>query len=420
GGAGPSRRASRRAVPARDLRLHPRRQRPRRAPPRQCRARAGAGAGLGRACAGPAAGQPGRGPGAGLDHREGNRHRRGTRPHRRRVRAPAEAGHAAADRSDRDLRHGRELRWQHPPRRPARRHALQHLHPRRAAADADRDGGRGRDPRGDAAGRRRRAVLRRGRRRQRPPRVLAHPGRAQPRGARVRAPLSREVRSAMSRPAGATLPAAGPDDIQVHPRLVSLEGGEGAGKTTVLNALREALREGGADVVSTREPGGTPLAERIRGLLLDREHETPTADAELLLMFAARAQHVHETIRPALARGAWVLCDRFTDSSYAYQGGGRGIDPAWIAELERRVVGLRPGLTLLLDIDVARGRARTRGRDLVPDRIESERDDFFERVRAAYRARAAAEPARFRVIDASRPADEVAREAVRLLREWRD
>lgn len=224
----------------------------------------------------------------------------------------------------------------------------------------------------------------------------------------------------MSRPAGATLPAAGPDDIQVHPRLVSLEGGEGAGKTTVLNALREALREGGADVVITREPGGTPLAERIRGLLLDREHETPTADAELLLMFAARAQHVHETIRPALARGAWVLCDRFTDSSYAYQGGGRGIDPAWIAELERRVVGLRPGLTLLLDIDVARGRARTRGRDLVPDRIESERDDFFERVRAAYRARAAAEPARFRVIDASRPADEVAREAVRLLREWRD
>ncbi|TWG94533.1 dTMP kinase [Luteimonas sp. J16] len=224
----------------------------------------------------------------------------------------------------------------------------------------------------------------------------------------------------MSRPTGATSAAAGPDGIEAHPRLVSLEGGEGAGKTTVLNALREALREGGADVVITREPGGTPLAERIRGLLLDREHGTPTADAELLLMFAARAQHVHETIRPALARGAWVLCDRFTDSSYAYQGGGRGIDPAWIAELERRVVGLRPGLTLLLDIDVARGRARTRGRDLVPDRIESERDDFFERVRAAYRARAAAEPARFRVIDASRPADEVAREAVRLLRQWRD
>lgn len=213
---------------------------------------------------------------------------------------------------------------------------------------------------------------------------------------------------------------AGAPALETHPRLVSLEGGEGAGKTTVLNALGEALREGGADVVGTREPGGTPLAERIRGLLLDPAHEPPTADAELLLMFAARAQHLHDTICPALARGAWVLCDRFTDSSYAYQGGGRGIDVAWIAELERRVVGLRPGLTLLLDVDVARGRARTRGRDLVPDRIEAERDDFFERVRAAYRARAAADPARFRVLDASRPADEVAAQAVRLLREWRD
>lgn len=208
--------------------------------------------------------------------------------------------------------------------------------------------------------------------------------------------------------------------LRRHPRFVSLEGGEGAGKTTVLKALRAELEAGGAEVVCTREPGGTPLAERIRELVLDPAHRGMSAHAELLLVFAARAQHVCEVIRPALARGAWVLCDRFTDSSYAYQGGGRGIDPAWIAELERRVVGLRPGLTLLLDIDVARGRARTRGRDLVPDRIESERDDFFERVRAAYRARAAAEPARFRVIDASRPADEVAREAVRLLRQWRD
>ena len=208
--------------------------------------------------------------------------------------------------------------------------------------------------------------------------------------------------------------------LEVHPRLVSLEGGEGAGKTTVLNALGEALRERGDDVVTTREPGGTPLAERIRGLLLDPAQDTPTPEAELLLMFAARAQHVHDTIRPALARGAWVLCDRFTDSSYAYQGGGRGIDAAWIERLERRVVGLRPGLTLLLDIDVARGRARTRGRDLVPDRIESERDDFFERVRAAYRSRAASDPARFRVLDAARPADEVAAQAVRLLRQWRD
>ncbi|TYT25606.1 dTMP kinase [Luteimonas viscosa] len=207
--------------------------------------------------------------------------------------------------------------------------------------------------------------------------------------------------------------------VPSHPRFVSLEGGEGAGKTTVLNALREALREGGDEIVATREPGGTPLAEKIRGLLLDPAHVAPSAEAELLLMFAARAQHVRETIAPALARGAWVLCDRFTDSSYAYQGGGRGLDADWIAELERRVVGLQPGLTLLLDVDVARGRERTRGRDLVPDRIESERDEFFERVRATYRARAAAEPGRFRVVDASQGVGEVAVEAVRHLREWR-
>ena len=205
-----------------------------------------------------------------------------------------------------------------------------------------------------------------------------------------------------------------------HARFVSLEGGEGAGKTTVLDALRAALRERGEEVVSTREPGGTPLAEMIRGLLLDPAHEPPAADTELLLMFAARAQHVRETILPALQRGAWVVCDRFTDSSYAYQGGGRGLDPDWIAELERRVVGVQPGLTLLLDIDVERGRERTRGRDLAPDRIESERDEFFERVRAAYRARAAADPGRFRVIDASRPAVDVAAEAVRQLQAWRD
>ena len=206
--------------------------------------------------------------------------------------------------------------------------------------------------------------------------------------------------------------------LESHPRFVSLEGGEGAGKTTVLTALREALAATGDEVVCSREPGGTPLAEKIRGLLLDPAHEPAAPQTELLLMFAARAQHVHETIAPALARGAWVLCDRFTDSSYAYQGGGRGLDPAWIAELERRVVGLRPGLTLLLDIDVGRGRERPPGRDQVPDRIEYERDEFFERVREAYRARAAGDPDRFRVIDASRPAADVADEALRLLRAW--
>lgn len=206
----------------------------------------------------------------------------------------------------------------------------------------------------------------------------------------------------------------------MHPRFVSLEGGEGAGKTTVLGALRRELAAAGDEVVVTREPGGTPLAETIRGLLLDPAHEPAAPETELLLMFAARAQHVREVIRPALERGAWVLCDRFTDSSYAYQGGGRGLDPALIETLERAVVGLRPGLTILLDLDVAVGRERTLGRDLVPDRIERERDGFFERVRQAYRERAAADPGRFRVIDASRPADAVAEAAIGALRAWRD
>lgn len=203
-----------------------------------------------------------------------------------------------------------------------------------------------------------------------------------------------------------------------HPRFVSLEGGEGAGKTTVLGVLRRELAAAGGEVVVTREPGGTPLAETIRSLLLDPAHEPAAPETELLLMFAARAQHVRETIRPALDRGAWVLCDRFTDSSFAYQGGGRGLEPGLIETLERAVVGLRPGLTILLDLDVAVGRERTRGRDLVPDRIERERDGFFERVRASYLARAAAEPGRFRVVDAAQPAPVVAEAALATLRAW--
>ena len=200
--------------------------------------------------------------------------------------------------------------------------------------------------------------------------------------------------------------------------FITLEGPEGAGKSTNRDYLAALLREHGVDVVLTREPGGTPLAERIRELLLDPNHEPASPQAELLLMFASRAQHVRETLLPALKRGAWVLCDRFTDSSYAYQGGGRGLDAALIATLEREVVGIRPGLTLLLDVGVDEGRQRARGRDLVPDRIERERDEFFERVRAAYLARAAAEPRRIRVLDAARPPDAVAADAVALLREW--
>ena len=191
--------------------------------------------------------------------------------------------------------------------------------------------------------------------------------------------------------------------VLTQPRLVTLEGGEGAGKTSAIAAIRDRLQAAGHEVVLTREPGGTPLAERIRELRLNPQDEALAPETELLLMFASRAQHVREVVRPALRRGAFVVSDRFTDSSYAYQGAGRGLDPEWIAALERRAVGVKPGLTLLLDLDVREGRARTAGRDLWPDRIESEQDDFFERVRAGFRARAAAEPQRFRVIDAAQP-----------------
>ena len=211
--------------------------------------------------------------------------------------------------------------------------------------------------------------------------------------------------------------------LQTQPRLLTIEGGEGAGKSTVLRALRDALLADGFEVVATREPGGTPLAERIRGLLLDAGDEPVHAKTELLLMFAARAQHVHEVVLPALQRGAWVISDRFTDSSYAYQGAARGLDAGFIAELERNVVGIEPGLTLLLDLGVAHGRERTRGRDLLggsaPDRIERERDEFFERVRDGFLARAAQHPQRIRVLDASPSAERVAAAAVSALAEYR-
>ena len=195
-------------------------------------------------------------------------------------------------------------------------------------------------------------------------------------------------------------------------RLISLEGGEGAGKSTLLSGLRAHFERSGMDVLHTREPGGTPVGEAVRALVLDPAHRDMAVETELLLMFAARAQLVSEVLQPALAAGRWVLCDRFTDASYAYQGGGRGVDAARIAELERIATGgLKPDLTLLLDLPVAHGRARASQRGDA-DRIEAERDDFFERVRSAYRARAQAEPRRFRIIDASQPADAVLRNAV--------
>jgi dTMP kinase len=195
-------------------------------------------------------------------------------------------------------------------------------------------------------------------------------------------------------------------------RLISLEGGEGAGKSTLLEGLRTHFERSGLDVLYTREPGGTPVGEAVRALVLDPAHRGMAVETELLLMFAARAQLVRETLQPAMAAGRWVLCDRFTDASYAYQGGGRGVDAASIAELERIATGgLKPDLTLLLDLPVAHGRARASQRSDA-DRIEAERDDFFERVRTAYLARAQAEPQRFRVIDASQPADAVLQAAV--------
>lgn len=194
-------------------------------------------------------------------------------------------------------------------------------------------------------------------------------------------------------------------------RLITLEGGEGAGKSTLLAGLREHFGRNGMDVLYTREPGGTPVGEAIRALVLDPAHRGLAAETELLLMFAARAQLVREVLGPALESGRWVLCDRFTDASYAYQGGGRGVDAVHIAELEHiATAGLKPDLTLLLDLPVAHGRARASQRGDV-DRIEAERDDFFERVRTAYRERAQAEPERFRVIDARQPAADVLHDA---------
>ena len=184
--------------------------------------------------------------------------------------------------------------------------------------------------------------------------------------------------------------------------FITVEGSEGAGKSTNLDFIEGWLRTAGRDVLRTREPGGTRLGEAVRGLLLGHTHDGMADDAELLLVFAARAEHLQKVIRPALRAGRWVLCDRFTDATYAYQGGGRGIDPQRIAELERWVQGdLRPDVPLLLDLPVELGMERAGARG-APDRFERQRLEFFERVRSTYLTRAGAEPERYRVIDASR------------------
>jgi dTMP kinase len=189
--------------------------------------------------------------------------------------------------------------------------------------------------------------------------------------------------------------------------FITIEGGEGAGKTTMMERMVTWLEARGHKVVHTREPGGTELAEKLRAILLDKNTVGLSGQAELLLMFASRAQHLAEVIRPALQRGETVLCDRFTDATWAYQGGGRGLPLDDIGILERLVHGdLQPDLTVLLDLPVAQGlrRASRRGE---ADRFEEESCGFFERVRQAYLRRAESAPGRFAVVDASVSVEEV-------------
>lgn len=191
-------------------------------------------------------------------------------------------------------------------------------------------------------------------------------------------------------------------------RFVTLEGIEGSGKSTLAKGLAQALSTRGVPVVSTREPGGTPLAEQVRALALGRGAEPVPPAAELLLMFAARAIHVENRVRPALDAGQWVLCDRFTDATRAYQGAGRGLDAALIEQLAQAShAGLAPDRTLLLDLDPAVGLRRARSRDDGGDRFEDETLAFFARVRRGYLDIAAREPARLRRVDASRPPGQV-------------
>jgi dTMP kinase len=189
--------------------------------------------------------------------------------------------------------------------------------------------------------------------------------------------------------------------VSLPGKFITVEGLEGVGKTTNLEHIERVLTAHGIDVLRTREPGGTPYAERLRALLLERGDEPVSPLTELLLMFAAREQHLAQLVRPALATGRWVLCDRFTDATYAYQGGGRGIDMRHIETLEWMVHGdLQPDLTLYLDIAAATGLARIAGREL--DRFEQEELAFFDRVRAVYLRRARELP-RFRVVNAGQP-----------------
>ena len=203
--------------------------------------------------------------------------------------------------------------------------------------------------------------------------------------------------------------------MKIRGKFITIEGGEGVGKSTNMACVENFLQAQSVPFIKTREPGGTPLAEELRGVLLAPREEKVCEKTELLLMFAARAQHLQHVILPALEQGIWVICDRFTDATYAYQGGGRGLSLAAIGILEDLVQeGLQPDLTLLLDVDVQTGLARLDARPDT-DRFEREQKAFFEAVRAMYRQRAQQNPQRFRVIDASQALDAVQQDIVAVL-----
>ena len=200
--------------------------------------------------------------------------------------------------------------------------------------------------------------------------------------------------------------------------FITLEGIEGAGKSTAVDFIEDFLTKEGHDVIKTREPGGTVIGEQIREILLKNENYTLTYDTELLLVFSARAQHMQEVILPALSSGKIILCDRFTDASYAYQGGGRGIDASRINLLEKWVQGdLRPNLTLLFDLDVSIGMQRTKKRSGA-DRFEREEINFFEKIRNTYLERAKKEPQRFRIINSASSLENVKEQIVTILKDF--
>lgn len=193
----------------------------------------------------------------------------------------------------------------------------------------------------------------------------------------------------------------------IQGQFITVEGTEGVGKSTSMDFIENWLKKSGIELVVTREPGGTELGEKLREVLLDAKEQSMCDDTELLLMFAARAQHLQEIILPALREGKWVLCDRFTDSTYAYQGGGRGIEQSRIAQLEQWVQGdRRPDMTLVLDLPVAEGLERA-GKRSTPDRFELEKYDFFNKVRDTFLLRAKANPERYKIINAAPSIDDV-------------